>query len=209
MHKFKTISPFDKFRLLIALLKYIHKLIYVVSAIIRLLHFGMVRSFNITNHFIVVYLHFMLKLILCIYSSFYLHYPFNNFLTDEELLLQCRWHNCCQSFPNYIRLHVHFLECHLNNVPELVCLWDSCQKNDIFQEQNQLLRHTLLHIFFEDCIVNTNKLLKAHHKAWNFVCCGISCQKPAYLQRSTETFLWNTIILNRGFECQWKDCDYT
>ncbi|CAH8579395.1 unnamed protein product [Schistosoma bovis] len=128
---------------------------------------------------------------------------------DEELLLQCRWHNCCQSFPNYIRLHVHFLECHLNNVPELVCLWDSCQKNDIFQEQNQLLRHTLLHIFFEDCIVNTNKLLKAHHKAWNFVCCGISCQKPAYLQRSTETFLWNTIILNRGFECQWKDCDYT
>ncbi|XP_018652154.1 putative zinc finger protein [Schistosoma mansoni] len=127
----------------------------------------------------------------------------------EELLLHCRWFDCHQSFPNYIRLHVHFLECHLNNVPELVCLWDSCQKNNTFQEHNQLLRHTLLHTFFEDCIVNTSKLLKAHHKAWNFVCCGISCQKPAYLQRSTEKFLWNPIILIRGFECQWKDCDYT
>ncbi|CAH8521747.1 unnamed protein product [Schistosoma turkestanicum] len=127
---------------------------------------------------------------------------------NVELLLQCRWRNCYQSFPNYNRLHVHLLECHLNNVPEFVCLWDSC-RNNIFQENNQLLRHTLLHTFFEDCIVNTTKLLKAHYKAWSFVCCGISCQKPAYLQRSTEKFLWNPIILSRGFDCQWKDCDYT
>ncbi|KAH8871220.1 DNA replication complex GINS protein SLD5 [Schistosoma japonicum] len=126
----------------------------------------------------------------------------------EELLLQCRWHNCYQYFPNYIRLHVHLLECHLNNAPDLICLWDSC-RNDIFLDYDQLCRHILLHAFFEYCIFNTQNCLKSHHKIWNFVCCGINCQKPAYLQRTTEKFLWNPIILERGFECQWKDCDYT
>ncbi|CAH8585216.1 unnamed protein product [Heterobilharzia americana] len=128
-------------------------------------------------------------------------------VNNNESNLKCKWSDCDKSYPNYIRLHVHLVGCHLKDISSPICLWDSC-RTDMFQDYNQLLRHTLLHAFFENCVANTKKFLRCHHKIWKFICSGPSCQKPAYLQRSTSKFLWNPIILERGFECQWRNCDY-
>nr|CAH8856289.1 unnamed protein product [Trichobilharzia regenti] len=125
---------------------------------------------------------------------------------NDELFIKCKWGDCNQLFPNYTRLHVHLMRCHIKYATH-ICLWNDCQMNTL-QDHLQLLRHALLHAFFEDCIVNTNKLLKSHHETWSFVCSGPSYQKPAYRQRSIDTFLSNPVILQEGFRCQWKDCHY-
>ncbi|CAH8854329.1 unnamed protein product [Trichobilharzia szidati] len=125
---------------------------------------------------------------------------------NSELFIKCKWGDCGQSFPNYTRFHVHLMGCHIKNSTN-ICLWNDCQMNTL-QDYKQLLRHALLHAFFEDCIVDTNVLLKSHYKIWSFVCSGPSYQKPAYRQRSTDKFLSNPVILGEGFCCQWKDCHY-